>query len=370
MSVPTEQPNRAYQIGQFLAGVAVTLLLLAVVTLLAHLPWGVAQPALDLIASYPLLDYFLRAVLLVTFIALSVLFLIWWERKFAGWMQARLGPMHVGWKGLAQSLADAIKLLVKEDIIPARADRPLFVLAPFLAFLPTLLTFLALPFSQTWVGYDYHLAALYVIAISTTAAVGILAAGWGGNNKYSLLGGVRAVAQLLSYEIPMIVVVLTVVTVAGTMSLTEVVRQQAEHGWNILAHAPVLAPGFLIYLVCSLAEVNRAPFDLPEAESELVSGFHTEYSGMRFAFFYLAEFANNFFTAGFAVVLFFGGWLGPVLPPVVWFTLKTFLVITLMMWIRWTVPRLRIDQMMGFCWKLLVPLSLVLFCVAAVWTLR
>ncbi len=232
-----------------------------------------------------------------------------------------------------------------------------------------MLTFMVLPFSLTWVGYDYNLGALFALSISTVGALGILAAGWGANNKYSLLGGVRAVAQLLSYEIPMILVVLSVVTLADTLSLTRIVQQQAGL-WNIAAYPLLLIPGFLIYFACALAEVNRAPFDLPEAESELVSGFHTEYSGMRFAIFFLAEFANNFFTAGFAVVLFFGGWQGPILPPVVWFTIKTLLLIILMMWVRWTLPRLRIDQMMGFCWKLLVPLALALFCATAVYLVR
>lgn len=369
MSLPGSPPSVAYRSGQFVAGLIVVLLMITVASALAWIPWDFARPLLEFIAAYPVLDAALRAVVITVFLAVVVLFLIWWERKFAGWMQSRLGPMHVGWKGLAQTLADALKLLVKEDIIPAKADRLLFLAAPFLAFVPTVMTYMALPFSERWVGYDYNLAALYVIAVSTLTAAGILAAGWGGNNKYSLLGGVRAVAQLLSYEIPMILAVLTVITVTGTMSLTEMVRQQAGM-WNILRHAPIFIPAFLIYLVCSLAEVNRTPFDLPEAESELVSGFHTEYSGMRFAFFYLAEFGNNFFTAGFAVVLFFGGWLGPVLPAPIWFTLKTLLLITLMMWIRWTVPRLRIDQMMGFCWKVLVPLSLVWVCVAALWAVR
>jgi NADH-quinone oxidoreductase subunit H len=167
----------------------------------------------------------------------------------------------------------------------------------------------------------------------------------------------------------MILVVLAVVTIANTLSLREIVQQQ-EGVWNIVAYPHLLIPGFLIYLTCSLAEVNRAPFDLPEAESELVSGFHTEYSGMRFAFFFLAEFANNFFSAGLAVILFFGGWMGPFLPPALWFGIKTLLVITLMMWVRWTLPRLRIDQMMGFCWKLLVPLALVLFGATALWVVK
>ena len=371
MSVPVAPmpESRVRKTGQFTAGLLVSLIVLGAAALIARISWGFTDPALDLIGRNPLVNAVVKAVVVFTFIALSVLFLIWWERKFAGWMQARLGPMHVGWKGLAQTLADAAKLLFKEDIVPAKADRPLFFLAPYLIFVPTVVAFVTLPFSLAWIGYDYPLAALFVLAVTSTAVLGILAAGWGGNNKYSLLGGVRAVAQLISYEIPMVLVVLSVVTIAGTMSMTQIVGQQ-EGVWNILRHWPVLIPAFLVYLTAAMAEVNRAPFDLPEAESELVAGFHTEYSGMRWAFFFLAEFANNFFTAGFAVVMFFGGWLGPWLPGPIWFVLKTLALITLMMWVRWTLPRLRIDQMMAFAWKVLVPISLVIFCVAALWALR
>jgi len=370
VSVQANMPESGVKkTGQFVAGLVVLLALFAIVLGISRIPWGFAQPALELIGRYPIVNAAAKAITIFTFIALLVLFLIWWERKFAGWMQARLGPMHVGWKGLAQTAADAAKLLFKEDIVPTAADKPLFYLAPYLVFIPTVLATMTLPFSLTWMGFDYPLAALFVIAVTTTAVLGIMAAGWGANNKYSLLGGVRAVAQLLSYEIPMVVVVLSIVAIAGTMSMTEMVRQQ-EGLWNILRHWPVAIPAFLIYLTASLAEVSRAPFDLPEAESELVAGFHTEYSGMRWSFFFLAEFGNNFFTAGFAVVMFFGGWMGPFLPGPIWFFLKTIALITLMMWIRWTVPRLRIDQMMGFAWKVLVPISLALFCLAALWGLR
>jgi len=353
------------QAGQIVAGVTVALLIVGIACALPRLPWAWFDPIARYIAQRPLLAAFVGAFVVVNFIAINCLFLIWLERKFAGWMQARLGPMHVGWKGTFQTVADALKLLVKEDVIPADADKPLFVLGPYLVFVPTVLTFMVLPFSLAWVGFDFNLAALFALSISTSTALGILAAGWGSNNKYALMGGIRAVAQLLSYEIPMILVVLSVVTLADTMSLTKIVQQQSGL-WNIVAHPLLLIPGFFIYLTCALAEVNRSPFDLPEAESELVSGFHTEYSGMRFSFFFLAEFSSTFFSAGLAVVLFFGGWLGPsFLPAPVCFTLKTILMICLMMWVRWTLPRLRIDQMMGFCWKLLVPAALALFCATA-----
>jgi NADH-quinone oxidoreductase subunit H len=360
--------DRAFVAGQFAAGVAVLVAAIAVASALPRLPWRLVDPALILIGSHPVINALVKALTVTVFVTIHVIFLIWLERKFAGWMQARLGPMHVGWKGALQTIADAVKLLMKEDIIPTRADRVLFVVAPFLTFMPTLLTFMVLPFSETWVAYDFPLGILFVLAVTTNISLGTLAAGWGANNKYSLLGGARACAQVLSYEIPMAVAMLAVVTLEGTMSLTEIVKNQ-QHGWNIIAHAPVMIPAFLIFMVCGLAELNRTPFDLPEAESELVSGFHTEYSGMRFAFFYLGEFAANFFTAGLAVTLFFGGWMGPWLPAPIWFGIKTIAVVALFMWIKWTVPRLRVDQMMGFCWKLLVPASVVVFCATALWVM-
>jgi len=366
VSLQTTHPRRGAQGSQIAAGSAVALIIIVIASLLPRLPWHRLDSLVRFVVDRPLLSAFVSAFVVVNFIAINCLFLIWLERKFAGWMQARLGPMHVGWKGTFQTVADALKLLLKEDVVPALADRPLFVLGPYLVFVPTVLTFMVLPFSLAWVGFDFNLAALFAVSISTSTALGILAAGWGSNNKYALMGGIRAVAQLLSYEIPMILVILSVVTLADTLSLTQIVQQQARL-WNIVAHPLLLIPGFLIYLTCALAEVNRSPFDLPEAESELVSGFHTEYSGMRFAFFFLAEFSSTFFSAGLGVVLFFGGWLGPdFLPAPVCFTLKTLVMIVLMMWVRWTLPRLRIDQMMGFCWKLLTPLALLLFCAVAV----
>src|SRR5258706_1546082 len=201
MSVPAlrESETSSYRVGQFVAGSAVLLIVLALIVGIAKAPWGFAEPVVRFIGERPILDAFAKAFIVVNFIAIHVLLLIWWERKFAGWMQERLGPMHVVWKGLGQTAADAVKLLTKEDIIPGKADRPLFIIAPYLVFIPTILTFMVLPFSMTWVGYDYPLAVLYVIGVSTVSALGIMSAGWSGNNKYSLLGGVRAVAQLLSY---------------------------------------------------------------------------------------------------------------------------------------------------------------------------
>ena len=367
--VDRDRHSRAYAAGQFIGGSLIVIVAIGICCALPLLPWHLARPALEFIEKHPVLDAFARALGITVFVTLHVLFLIWYERKFAGWMQARLGPMHVGWKGLLQTIADAFKLLLKEDIVPRQADVPLFKVAPFIAFMPTLLTFMVLPFSARWVGSDFGLAALFFMAVSTNVSLGVLAAGWGANNKYSLLGGARACAQALSYEIPMVMSVLCVAALTGSLSFTAIVEQQ-RGAWIIVSHWPVAIPTFLLYLICAMAELNRTPLDLPEAESELVSGFTTEYSGMRFAFFYLAEFANNFAMSAIGVTLFFGGWLGPGLPAPVWLTLKTLILVTLIMWIKWTMPRFRVDQMMGFCWKALVPISLVLLCATTLWTVN
>ncbi|MEI6511951.1 MAG: NADH-quinone oxidoreductase subunit NuoH [bacterium] len=315
------------------------------------------QIIMKLIQEYPLLWTFVKAVILGSFVLMCPLLLIWMERKVAGAIQSRVGPKHVGPHGLLQSVADALKLLMKESTVPTLADKRIYFIAPYVAYLSTLLTFMVLPFSPTWVALDMDVAVLFVIGVSLFNAVAIMMAGWASNNKFSLLGGLRAVAQLLAYEIPIALSVLCVVFYTGTMSLTEIVKQQHLHGWNVL-QAP-LAIASLIYFISSLAEVNRTPFDLPEAESELVSGFNTEYSGMRFGLFFVAEFANTFFVAAFAAALFFGGWSGPYLPPIVWFFLKVFVLVFIHMWVRWTPPRLRIDQLLKFAWQFMVPLSLL-----------
>ena len=264
-------------------------------------------------------------------------------------MGGRFGP--------AQTAADALKLLGKEDIIPACADKGVFILAPFLVFVPALLVFLVVPFARTWIVQDLNLGVLFVIAVSALPVIGLLMAGWGSNNKYALLGAMRAAAQAISYEIPLVLAMVCVVIAAGSMRVGDIVNQQLGYHWFI-THPPLIL-AFIIYFIAALAEVNRVPFDLPEAESELVAGYFTEYSGMRFAFFFLAEFAHLFFVAAFAVALFFGGWEGPWLPGWMWFLIKVNVVIIVIMWIRWTLPRLRIDQVMSFAWKLLVPASLL-----------
>ena len=308
------------------------------------------------------------AAVILVFVLLTVIILVWLERKVAGDIQSRLGPARVGTKfGLLQTAADALKLLLKEDLIPACADKPLFIIAPFVVFVPAFLAYVVMPFGDGLIAQDLDLGVLYIVAVSALPALGFLMAGWGANNKYSMLGGMRAVAQLMTYEIPLGLSLLAVVIAVGSLSTVAIVEHQRGL-WHI-ASPPLLA-AFIIYFVCALAEVNRIPFDLPEAEAELVAGYHIEYSGMRFAMFFMGENAYLFFVCGFGATLFLGGWHGPFLPPVVWFLIKTYALIFIMMWIRWTYPRLRIDQIMRFGWKVLVPLALLNLVVAGFWFLR
>jgi NADH-quinone oxidoreductase subunit H len=299
----------------------------------------------------------LMAAIVTVFIMVTVLILVWLERKISGDIQSRVGPNRVGGRfGLLQTAADALKLLMKEDIIPAGADWAVFVLAPFVVFVPTLLVFMVIPFSDHWVVKDLNLGVLFVIAISAFPTIGLIMAGWASNNKYALLGALRAAAQSLSYEIPLVLAMVCVVVAAGSLRVGEIVAAQRGGHWFLLRFPLQLA--FVIYFITAMAEVNRVPFDLPEAESELVAGYHCEYSGMRFAFFFLAEFAHLFFVSAFCATLFLGAWEGPWLPPALWFLIKSYGLVILIMWVRWTVPRLRIDQLMGFAWKLLVPAGL------------
>ena len=299
----------------------------------------------------------LMAAIVTVFIMLTVLILVWLERKISGDIQSRVGPNRVGGRfGLLQTAADALKLLMKEDLIPDGADRAVFILAPFVVFVPTLLVFMVIPFSDRWIVKDLNLGVLFVVAVSAFPTIGLIMAGWASNNKYAILGALRAAAQSLSYEIPLLMAMVCVVVAAGSLRVGDIVEAQRGGHWFILRFPLQLA--FLLYFITSMAEVNRVPFDLPEAESELVAGYHVEYSGMRFAFFFLAEFAHLFFVSAFCVTLFFGAWEGPGLPPVVWFLIKSYALVIAIIWIRWTVPRLRIDQIMSFAWKLLVPVGL------------
>jgi NADH-quinone oxidoreductase subunit H len=285
-------------------------------------------------------------------VSVNALFLIWMERKVSAHMQLRPGPMEVGWHGAIQTICDAVKLMGKELITPEEVDRPIFYLAPVVMFLPVFLSFLVIPFSQSMIIQDMNVGIVLILAFSTFSVLAILMAGWSSNNKYSVFGAIRSVAQNIAYEIPLLVTVMSILLMVGSFKLTDIVAAQGRY-WFIL----VQPLAFILYVICATAETNRTPFDLPEAESELVAGFHTEYSGMRFALFFLAEYTNMFIVSAVATVLFLGGWHGPILPGAVWFLIKVYAMIFLIMWFRWTFPRVRFDQLITFAWKILIPLS-------------
>ncbi|WP_409296062.1 NADH-quinone oxidoreductase subunit NuoH [Peribacillus sp. SCS-26] len=302
--------------------------------------------------------FFLLATVFLLVILGFVTYAILAERKVMGFMQLRQGPNQVGGRfGLLQTVADVLKLLIKEDTIPKLADRTLFILAPVIAFAPAFMVVAVIPFTDQLQFADIGIGLLYYIAISGLSTVGIVAGGWASNNKYALLGGMRAAAQMISYEIPLVMSVLGVILLAGSLNLNEIVAAQSN-GWFILKQ-PL---GFIIFIIASIAELNRTPFDLPEAESELVAGFHVEYSGFRWAFFMLSEYVYLFAMASLTTVLFLGGW-GPlpfldIIPAAVWFSLKFSVVVFVLIWIRVTLPRLRADQLMEFGWKVLLPAAL------------
>jgi len=290
----------------------------------------------------------------ITFVTVNALFLVWMERKVSAVIQNRMGPTEVGPFGLFQTIADAVKLLGKELITPTSVDRYVFLMAPVITFLPAPLLVAAIPIAEGVGVVDLNVGTLYILAISNIALLGILMAGWSSNNKYSLLGAIRAVAQNISYEIPMLLSALAVVLMAGSLKLSDIVAAQEPMPYIVLQ--PI---AFMIYFVCSIAESNRTPFDLPEAESELVAGYHTEFTGMRFALFFLAEYTQVFVLAAIVTIFFLGGWNGPLLHGAVWFMLKTYLVVFVVMWLRWTYPRMRSDQLMNFSWRVLLPLAIV-----------
>lgn len=293
------------------------------------------------------------AVIVIGFITVNALFLVWLERKVSARIQLRHGPMEVGWHGIFQTFADAIKLFGKELITPLKIDKIPYLLAPMLAMFPTLLIFLAIPISEKLHILDLNVGVLYIFAFSAIGVLAIFMAGYGSNNKYSMMGAVRGVAQSLAYEIPLLLSILGVIMIAGTLNLKSIVA--AQEGVWFIVYQPF---AFLIFFVATLAETNRAPFDLPEAESEIIAGFHTEYSGIRFSMFFLAEYTHMFIVSALATLLFLGGWRGPFLPEPVWFFGKVYFLIFLMMWVRFTFPRVRIDQLMTLGWKILIPLAL------------
>ena len=328
---------------------------------------------------------------------------VWAERKVSAHMQCRLGPMEVGPHGLLQTVADGIKLLAKEDIIPRFADRPLFILAPIIVFTGTLIRFVPLPFGDKLVASDLDLGLFFISAVGAVEVLGVVMAGWGSNNKWSVFGTIRVATQMISYEIPIGLAFVTIVVACGSFSLVDIVELQggllhtadglAAQGWIWHWHIfrnPFVMVLAISYFIASLAECKRAPFDLPEAESELVSGFHTEYSGMRFALFFLSEYAAMYLVAAIAVALFIGGWwtgiypidaIGTAADSSVWmvglgvlikmgvFLTKAFGLVFIQMWIRWTLPRIRLDQMMYVCWKVLLPFSLASLVGSCLWEL-
>jgi NADH-quinone oxidoreductase subunit H len=349
------------------------------------------------------ITHIIIAFSLFAFVALFALFAVYAERKVSAFIQDRLGPMEVGKYGSLQTLADILKMLQKEFIIPAAADKILFAAAPVIIFLSVYMGFATLPWGPDLVPSALNLGVFYVFAIVSVESVGILMAGWGSNNKYSLLGALRSVAQVVSYEIPAGVAIISAVMISQTLDLQQITIKQgvlsAESAkflgfWNVkdiggffswnIFQAPHLIIAYVIYFIASLAECNRAPFDIPEAESELVSGFHTEYSGMRFAFIFLGEYSMMFLTGMFGVILFLGGW-NTFLPNIgsiklaewttgpfwgiFWIVSKVFFIVGIQMWIRWTLPRLRVDQLMNLCWKVLTPLAFLCMLISGLWTL-
>ena len=300
-------------------------------------------------------------LLILGFVQVNALFLIWLERKVAGHIQLRPGPMEVGPHGLLQTLADGIKLMGKELITPQLADKPLYWLAPILILVPALVCFVVIPFSPLLQVRDINVGILLIFSISSLTVLSILMGGWASNNKYSLIGAARSVAQIIAYEIPLLLSTMSVIIMCNSFKMSEIIAAQSSV-WYIL-YQPIAA---IIFLVGATAETNRAPFDLVEAESELVSGFHTEYTGMRFALFFLAEYSNMFITAAMATTLFFGGWQGPVLPGLIWFMIKCYALIFGVIWVRWTFPRLRFDQLMNFAWKILIPVALLNLMITAI----
>ena len=307
----------------------------------------------------------------------TVLALIYAERRISAFMQGRIGPNRVGPKGILQPIADGIKFLMKEDIIPASVDKPIFILAPAILLMPAMMTFAVIPFGSNITLFgreiplqiaDVNVGILYILALTSIGVYGIVLAGWSSNNKYSLLGGLRSAAQLISYELAMGLAVISIILLAGSLKLNDIVADQQGYffSWNVVKQ-PV---AFLIFLVATYAETNRLPFDLSEAEQELVGGYHTEYSSMKFAMFFMAEYANMITAAALTVTLFFGGWDVPlineaslgmvgVLLSVISFILKMAFFLFLFIWVRWTFPRFRYDQLMKLGWKVMLPIALI-----------
>jgi NADH-quinone oxidoreductase subunit H len=299
-------------------------------------------------------------VAVLAFVVVLVIVFIWVERRLLGRFQIRLGPNRLGPEGIFQPIATALKILLKEDIVPAKADKILHWLAPVIVFVPVLMIFAVVPIGQSAILTDLNVGIVYVVAISAVSAVGIYAAGWASNNKYALISALRTVAQMVSYELPVVLAIIGVVLMAGSLSMTKIVESQS------IPYLVLQPLGFVIFFLGTVAEMNRSPFDLLEADSEIVAGYHIEYSGMKFAMFYLGEYGHALAYACIITTLFLAGWQGPFLPPIIWFVIKVFAVFVVIVWMRATLPRLRVDQLMAFAWKALLPMAVInLFMIAA-----
>ncbi|MBU0560936.1 MAG: NADH-quinone oxidoreductase subunit NuoH [Bacteroidetes bacterium] len=351
--------------------------------------------ALSELFGSPIIAAFVSAIVPLVFIVPFVIIAVYMERKVAGHMQDRLGPMRVGYHGILQTVADFFKLLQKEDITASSIDKRFFNVAPFLVFAGSYAVYAALPFTSSMLGSKIDIGLFFIVAASGLVVAGILMAGWSSNNKYSLYGALRSAAQIVSYEIPTIIVILSVVMFTRTLSLAEMSEMQTAYfwNWNIFGGAewnltkllitPFMMIAFLIFYISSLAEVNRTPFDMPEAESELVAGYHTEYSGIKFSMFFLAEYANMFAVSAIAVAIFLGGYQSPFgyvgnligaewlvqVEQLFWFISKGMFFVFVQMWLRWTLPRVRVDQLMTICWKYLIPYSFVNLIIIGIITL-
>jgi len=317
-----------------------------------------------------LLQCVIVALLAITLFAILGLVLVLMERKVAAHMQLRMGPNRVGPMGMFQTTADTLKLILKEGLTPDGADKFLFNLAPFMVMVVAMLIMAPIAFARGFQIWDVNIGVLYVTAISSLSVIGILIAGWSSNNKYSMLGAMRSGAQIISYELSAGLSIISIVVLTGSLQVSDIIQSQENGWWIFKGHLPVLI-AFVIFIIAATAETNRAPFDLAEAESELTAGFHTEYSGMRFALFFLAEYINIFIVCAIGATLFFGGWMPlhignwhgfnhvmDYIPSSIWFFGKTFFLIFLIMWFRWTFPRLRVDQLLRLGWKYLLPISM------------
>ncbi|HFQ88483.1 MAG TPA: NADH-quinone oxidoreductase subunit NuoH [Desulfobulbus sp.] len=301
----------------------------------------------------------LQILVLFAVVMLHVAYATYFERKIIGHMQVRMGPMRVGWHGLLQPIADGIKSFFKEDIIPEQADRPIFLAAPIICLVAMLTSLAVLPFAPGWVLADINIGLIFILAMSSLSSYGVILAGWASNSKYTFLGGLRSMAQVISYEIAMGLSLVGVMMLSGTLNLSKIVEAQGTSFGTMYIFPQIIA--FFVFCVAMLAETNRVPFDLPEAETELVSGYATEYSGMRYAMFFMAEYIGMIVMSAIGTICFLGGWNGPFTVPGVpffWFVLKIYLFLFVFIWIRATLPRYRYDQLMELGWKLLIPLAL------------